>query len=126
MIQGFETREVTDIPVRAFVESAGGQMHKKVSTVDQYEKTEWPTFDNQEKPCAVFGILRGTGDILEWCKQVKLDWYYFDHAYFGGNRHGKGLVDDKVYRITKNNYHIQDILSREKINYKRNKRLNLK
>ena len=77
------------------------------------------TFDNQEKPCAVFGILRGTGDILEWCKQVKLDWYYFDHAYFGGNRHGKGLVDDKVYRITKNNSHIQDILSREKINYKR-------
>ena len=34
MIQGFETREITDIPIRAFVKSADGTIHKKVKTVD--------------------------------------------------------------------------------------------
>ena len=37
MIQGFETREVTDKPIRAFVKSANGILHKKTKQVDQYE-----------------------------------------------------------------------------------------
>ena len=50
MIQGFETREITDIPIRAFVKSADGTIHKKVKTVDQYENTEWPSFKDFSLP----------------------------------------------------------------------------
>ena len=46
MVQGFETRDSTDIPVRALVESANGHMWKKEKAVDQYEQTIWPGFDN--------------------------------------------------------------------------------
>ena len=41
MIQGFETRETTDKPIRAFVQSANGVLHKKKAPVDQYEQTVW-------------------------------------------------------------------------------------
>ena len=34
MVQGFETRDSTDIPVRALVESAKGRMWKKEKAVD--------------------------------------------------------------------------------------------
>ncbi len=104
MIQGFETREITDIPVRAFVKSADGVLHKKVKTVDQYEQTEWPTFEDLDKPIAVFGTLRGTGDLLKHCMIKPQTFYYFDHAYRFGNRHSEGVVQEKIYRITKNDY----------------------
>jgi hypothetical protein len=105
MIQGFETRETTDIPIRAFVKSVNGVLHKKKSTVDQYEQTEWQTFENLKTPIAVFGILRGTGDLIKKCLTIPQIFYYFDHAYTLGGRHGKSqYVNDKVYRITKNDY----------------------
>lgn len=111
MIQGFETREITDIPIKAFVKSVKGILHQKVKTVEQYQKTEWPTFKSvKDYPCAVFGILRGTADIMKECRKQNQDYYYFDHSYFLGNRHGiSSIVNDKVYRITKNNYHVQGI-----------------
>ena len=40
MVQGFETRDNTDVPVRALIESAKGHMWKKEKAVDQYEKTK--------------------------------------------------------------------------------------
>ena len=67
MIQGFETREVTDKPIRAFVKSANGILHKKTKQVDQYEQTEWLSFKNFDLPIAVFGSLRGTGDLIKNC-----------------------------------------------------------
>ena len=105
MIQGFETRETTDIPIRAFVKSVNGVLHKKKASVDQYEQTEWQTFENFKTPIAVFGILRGTGDLIKKCLTIPQVFYYFDHAYTLGGRHGKSqYVNDKVYRITKNDY----------------------
>lgn len=105
MIQGFETREQTDIPIRAFVKSANGILHKKVKTVDQYEKTEWPTYKNLDKPIAVFGVLRGTGDLIKNCMVIPQVFYYFDHAYFLGNRHSQSkITNEKIYRITRNDY----------------------
>jgi len=105
MIQGFETREATDIPIRAFIKSVNGVLHKKKAPVDQYEQTVWETFENLKTPIAVFGILRGTGDLIKKCLSIPQIFYYFDHAYTLGGRHGKSkYVDDKVYRITKNDY----------------------
>src|SRR5210317_65606 len=105
MIQGFETRETTDKPIRAFVQSVNGVLHKKKAPVNQYEQTVWETFEHLKTPIAVFGILRGTGDLIKKCLAIPQIFYYFDHAYTLGGRHGKSpYVDDKVYRITKNDY----------------------
>ena len=105
MIQGFETRETTDITIRAFIKSVNGVLHKKKAPVDQYEQTVWETYENLKTPIAVFGILRGTGDLIKKCLSIPQIFYYFDHAYTLGGRHGKSTyVDDKVYRITKNDY----------------------
>ena len=41
MIQGFSTRQLTDVPIRAFVKSAHGIMHEKHNEVDKYEMTKW-------------------------------------------------------------------------------------
>jgi hypothetical protein len=119
MIQGFETREITDIPIRAFVKSADGTIHKKVKTVDQYENTEWPTFKDLSVPIAVFGVLRGTGDLIKHCMAKPQVFFYFDHAYRFGKRHGSGLLNEKIYRITRNDFSLTYIDKLEKDDYDR-------
>ena len=47
MIEGFETRDNTDVPVKALVESFNGHIWKKERAVDQYEQTKWPGFDSK-------------------------------------------------------------------------------
>ena len=38
------------------------------------------------------------------------DFYYFDHAYLFGNKHDKSKeIGEKIYRLTKNYFHIRDI-----------------
>ena len=106
MIQGFSTRQLTDIPIRAFVKSANGIMHEKNKEVDKYEMTKWETMKSiYEYPIAVFGILRGTGELMRKCRETKHTFYHFDHAYyFKEQKHGVNkLFNDKIYRITKNN-----------------------
>ena len=119
MIQGFETREITDIPIRAFVKSAKGTLHKKVKTVDQYENTEWPSFKDLSIPIAVFGVLRGTGDLIKHCMVKPQVFYYFDHAYRFGKRHGEGLLNEKIYRITRNDYSLTFIDKLDDEDYER-------
>jgi len=93
MIQGLLTRPATDDIVRHFVSSAGGTLHN-VKDVDI------------DKPITCFGILRGTGELLKQSKEF----YYFDHAYLYGNRHSPSKVTgERIYRLTKNHYHIQTI-----------------
>jgi len=93
MIQGLLTRPATDEVVKPFVESAKGTLH----TVDNVDIN---------KPIACFGILRGTGELLKQSKEF----YYFDHAYLYGNRHKPSKVSgERIYRLTKNHYHIQTI-----------------
>ena len=72
MVEGFETRDNTDKPVRAFVESAKGHMWKKATSVDQYEQTEWQGFENITKPIVVFGMLRGTSQLIQQCRKLLL------------------------------------------------------
>lgn len=122
MIQGFETRKKTDIPITAFVNSAKGILHKKPKDkeVGQYEQTEWETFKNLDDPIAVFGILRGTGDLIKKCMIQNQSFYYFDHAYYLGGRHSVSpYVNDKVYRITKNDYSLTHITKLTDKDYER-------
>jgi len=93
MIQGLLTRPATDDIVKHFVKSAEGTLHT-VKDVDL------------NKPITCFGILRGTGELLKQSKEF----YYFDHAYLYGNRHKPSKVSgERIYRLTKNHYHIQTI-----------------
>ena len=117
MIQGFETRDNTDVPVRALVESAKGNMWKKEKAVGQYEQTNWPGFDNNfDKPICVFGMLRGTSELIQQSK----DYYYFDHAYLFGNKHSASkITGERIYRLTKNYYHIRDIKKLKADDYRR-------
>ena len=117
MVQGFETRDSTDIPVRALVESANGHMWKKEKVVDQYEQTIWPGFDNNfDKPICVFGMLRGTSQLIQQSK----DYYYFDHAYLFGNKHDVSKeIGEKIYRLTKNFFHVREIKRLKKPDYER-------
>jgi len=49
-----------------------------------------------EGPAAMYGILRGTGEILKQCEWVQRDFFYIDHGYFKPG-HYEGF-----YRVTKN------------------------
>ncbi len=118
MLNGFETREVTDPPVRALVNcEVGGVLYKKLKEVGQYEKTQWIGWkEDYTNPIVVFGILRGTADLIS---EVK-DWYYFDHAYMFGNKHAPSkLIGEKIYRLTKNWYHVKEIQKLKKSDYER-------
>lgn len=47
-------------------------------------------------PAAVYGILRGCGEIIKKCQWVGRDYYHIDHGYFRRGHY------DGYYRITKN------------------------
>jgi len=121
MIDGFETRENTDIPVRALVDSAKGQLYKRPgAAVDQYDTTKWDYNYKFVRPIAVFGMLRGTGQLIEECSRDGQDFYFFDHAYMFGNKHSTSkITGDIIYRLTKNYYHIRDIKKLKAEDYKR-------
>ena len=105
-LQGFETKPGTDHIVRGLVESVDGVMYKREGpVVDMWERTRWKDWnENYDDPIAVFGILRGTSDLIKAAKT----WYYFDHAYIAGNKHGKTFLGEPIYRLTKNWYHQRD------------------
>ena len=121
MIDGFETRENTDIPVRALVNSAKGHLYKRPSTtVGQYETTKWDYDRSFKNPITVFGMLRGTAQLIEECSRLNQDFYYFDHAYLFGNKHNPSKIfNEKIYRLTKNYFHIRDMKKLSDDDYKR-------
>ena len=121
MIDGFETRENTDIPVRALVKSANGNLYKRPgASVDQYITTMWDYDRSFKNPIAVFGMLRGTGQLIEECSRDGQDFYYFDHAYLLGNKHSPSKeIGEKIYRLTKNYFHIRDIKKLKADDYRR-------
>jgi len=113
MLQGFGTRYLLDLVVRPFVENEGGKFWEPQLPggrhVGQFEQTRWPGFDMNEfikekHDVAVFGILRGTEKWLWKCKQLGLDYYYFDHAYFfKAQKHRANEISNILaYRVTKN------------------------
>ena len=51
-------------------------------------------------------MLRGTSQLIQQSK----DYYYFDHAYLFGNKHDISKeIGEKIYRLTKNFFHIREI-----------------
>ena len=121
MIDGFETRENTDIPVRALVKSANGTLYKRPgASVEPYITTMWDYDWEFKNPITVFGMLRGTGQLIERAIEKEQDFYYYDHAYLFGNKHDKSKeIGEKIYRLTKNYYHIRDIKKLKADDYNR-------
>ena len=121
MLVGFGTRVVLDNVVRPFVENEGGKFwkpqYKGGHHVEPFEQSIWPGFDMNEflkekNDVAVFGILRGTENWLYKCKQLGLNYYYFDHAYFfKAHGHKRNHISDiQSYRITKNGENLNKIV----------------
>lgn len=124
MIQGFETRELTDQVIRPFIKSANGVLHVKGKTVEQYEQTPWPTFNKNDLtkyPIVVFGILRGTGKLIKECQRINHTYYHFDHAYyFKEQKHGENTIfNERIYRLTKNEMMLSYIDKLDNIDKKR-------
>lgn len=125
MIQGFETRELTDQVIRTFVKSVNGISHKKLKTVDLHEQTHWPTFNKKDLtkyPIAVFGVLRGAGELIKECQRINHTYYHLDHAYyFKEQRHDRNSIfNERIYRLTKNGLMINKI---DRLNYTDEKRI---
>jgi len=113
MLVGFGTRNLLDEVVKPFVEREGGKFWDPKlfggKPVGPLEQSLWPGFDMNEflkekNDVAVFGILRGTENWLNKCKQLNLNYYYFDHSYFfkahGHRPNERTLL--RTYRLTKN------------------------
>lgn len=121
MLVGFGTRVVLDNVVRPFVEKENGKFWKPQLKgghhVGPFEQTIWPGFDmkdflKEKNDVAVFGILRGTENWLNKCKQLGLNYYYFDHAYFfkAHNHQLNRISNIRAYRITKNGENLNKIV----------------
>ena len=120
MINGFGTKLLSDKPVKAFTESARGIFHEAQKEVYKDDTATWPTFKNFDKPIAVFGILRGTANLIKQCMIMPQVFYYFDHAYLFGNRHQPSkITGDVTYRITRNDYSLTYIDKLNKEDYER-------
>ncbi len=134
MIQGFCTRWVTDQIIKPFVQSSHGIIHKHRKEVDMLSQATWPSFmqnggipsldDIKKYPIVVFGILRGTGDLIKQCEAIKHTYYHIDHAYqFKAKEHHiNPILNDKMYRITKNGLMINYIDKLDDNDYERIKR----
>ena len=121
MLVGFGTRVVLDNVVRPFVENENGKFwkpqYKGGHHVGPFEQSIWPGFDMKDflketNDVAVFGILRGTENWLNKCKQLGLNYYYFDHAYFfkAHNHQLNHISNIRAYRITKNGENLNKIV----------------
>jgi len=113
MLQGFGTRYLLDKVVRPFVEQESGKFWEPLLPggrhVEQFDQTIWSGFNMNEfikekHDVAVFGILRGTEKWLWKCKELGLNYYYFDHSYFfKAHKHRPNEISNILsYRLTKN------------------------
>lgn len=117
MIYAFETRRLTDNVIGPFAESVEGKLIKSRGQVLPEERTQWPNFNiqkwvSEKTPIAIFGILRGTAELMRICKEHNIDYYYFDHAYFyRADRHKNHMAfNTRFYRITKNGQSLNKII----------------
>jgi len=130
MIVGFGTRYLLDLVVRPFVQNEGGKFWEPLLPggrhVEPFGQTIWPGFDmnqfvNDRPDVAVFGILRGTENWLNKCKQLNLNYYYFDHAYFfKANKHRANDTSKILaYRVTKNAENLNRIVELDNVDRNR-------
>jgi len=118
-IIGLGTKKYYDDVVRPFVKTYGGNFKKSTNgVVGQYDKTIWENFTIDEwikdkTPIVIMGCLRGTEEVVWKAKKLKIPYYYCDHAYFyRANNHIKdNILNDKFYRITKDNESLNYLLN---------------
>ena len=77
--KGFQHSRVI---MAAFAEGCKGQIVPPIKLLDG--------------PAAMYGILRGTGEIIRQCEWMGRDYYYIDHGYLKAGHYGG------YYRVTKN------------------------
>ena len=58
---------------------------------------------NRPGPIAVYGILRGCGEVINFAKWTKNDWWHIDNGYVRQSDHINGILNG-YYRITKNGF----------------------
>ena len=108
MLQAFCTRPLTDWVIIPFTNSGNGIIHRAAYEIrEHYGQTIWPSYqpkDLTKRAVVVFGILRGTGELIKECEKLKHTYYHIDHAYyFKEYKHEiNPIFNDKIYRITKN------------------------
>ena len=76
----------------AFAEGCGGQIV--------------PAHRLLDGPAAMYGILRGTGEIIKECEFVGRDFYYIDHGYLSPGHY------DGFYRVTKNGMQAEGMIEK--------------
>ena len=60
--------------------------------------------------------VKSTSELIQQSK----DYYYFDHAYLFGNKHSPSKeIGEKIYRLTKNFFHVREIKRLNKPDYER-------
>lgn len=109
MIYGFSTRRLTDTIIKPFVVANDGEFIESTGQVSPYEKTIYPNFNKDQwikdkTPIVIFGILRGTADLMKTARENDIDYYYFDHSYFfrADEHKVNNIFGTRFYRITKN------------------------
>ena len=125
MLVGFGTRHILDRIIKPFVKKENGifydaTFHNNLP-VNPFEKTTWVDFNFDrwivDKPdTVVFGILRGTEHLLWTCKDIGINYYYFDHSYFfkAHSHQPNHITKLRSYRITKNNENFNKIIELDK------------
>jgi|TARA_B100000902_G_scaffold227862_1_gene216299 hypothetical protein len=127
---GFATRNVTDNIIRPFVvKCPNGVWHEKVQQVEPLLKTKWLSFGMKEREewyrdkndIVVCGILRGTERLIQDAEFHKINYYYFDHAYFYRASAHKyhPVLKERFYRIVVNGQHLTTTTKLEQSDYDR-------
>lgn len=93
-----------------FGKTCNGSYISYKRNVELKEKTEWIDFDYEKwlwdrNPISFWGTARGTEDLLHIASFHKIDYYFWDHGYFGA----KPNTITGRYRILKNARHITHI-----------------
>lgn len=77
---------------RAFAQGSDGRL---------ISASEYMATHNDYDAVAVYGFLRGCGEVIKHSIANRKDYYYIDHAYI--NRSDYRLKNDSWFRLTKNN-----------------------
>ena len=73
---------------------------------DRFYKFSWPNWDGnipEGTEVAFQGLVRGTREVVDACKENNNDYYYFDQPYFFYSDYKLTTSGDKWYRVIKNN-----------------------
>lgn len=66
-----------------------------------------PPYTLRNGSAAVYGILRGCGDIIDACRWLKRTWWHIDNGYVRASKHEKGDLNG-YYRITRDGFQARD------------------